>query len=546
MPSGGLTGARIRRRRLDRGVKQADLARACGISPSYLNLIEHDRRKIGGKLLADIAEALDVTPERLRIGADAQEIATLRAAAADTPEVAAELDAAEDFAARFPGWAGLVAEQARRIAVLQRTVELMGDRMTHDPQLAASLHNILSTVTAIRATSAILAGDDPVEPGWQQRFHRNLYEDSRRLAEATEALVVDLDADAAAETGTTPLDQMEEWLGGGSRRPGAGPGRGGGPSRGRRGGAALGARARTGPTRDRAARRRCPRDARRDPARGDRRAPRGGLSKARGAARDGGRTGDLRRIGHAYPPPPDSGLPRAAVRRGLPGLRRARPDRSPGLGDSGAGWQRSGDVPRLGDCRDPASGRLRRGAGHRGDDARLAGGRRVRRGFAGADGRRLLPCLSSRKLRRPARIVDPRCGSLTGAARCRFSSARNSFGGLRRRSGGQEPPSRPLTRLLPSAIVAKHWLFVIQGRGGRWADGCSSSRTSRISSRRSASSCPATDGRWTPIPTGVPRSRPSRGGGPTSSCSTSCCRTARATISSPTSAPTPKPGPFRC
>ena len=212
MPPGGLTGARIRRRRLDRGVKQADLARACGISPSYLNLIEHDRRKIGGKLLADIAEALDVTPERLRIGADAQEIATLRAAAADTPEVAAELDAAEDFAARFPGWAGLVAEQARRIAVLQRTVELMGDRMTHDPQLAASLHNILSTVTAIRATSAILAGDDPVEPGWQQRFHRNLYEDSRRLAEATEALVVDLDADAAAETGTTPLDQMEEWL----------------------------------------------------------------------------------------------------------------------------------------------------------------------------------------------------------------------------------------------------------------------------------------------------------------------------------------------
>lgn len=212
MPPEGLTGARIRRRRLDRGMKQADLARACGISPSYLNLIEHDRRRIGGKLLADIAEALDVTPERLRIGADAQEIAALRAAAADTPEVSAELDTAEDFAARFPGWAGLVAEQARRIAVLQRTVELMGDRMTHDPQLAASLHNILSTVTAIRATSAILAGDDPVEPGWRQRFHRNLYEDSRRLAEATEALVVDLDADAAAETGTTPLDQMEEWL----------------------------------------------------------------------------------------------------------------------------------------------------------------------------------------------------------------------------------------------------------------------------------------------------------------------------------------------
>jgi len=119
MHPASLTGARIRRRRLDRGVKQADLARACGISPSYLNLIEHDRRRIGGKLLADIAEALDVTPDRLRVGADAGEIAALRAAAADAPEVPAELDAAEDFAARFPGWAGLVAAQARRIATLQ-------------------------------------------------------------------------------------------------------------------------------------------------------------------------------------------------------------------------------------------------------------------------------------------------------------------------------------------------------------------------------------------------------------------------------------------
>ena len=207
-----MTGARIRRRRLDRGIKQADLARACDISPSYLNLIEHDRRRIGGKLLADIAEALEVSPERLRAGADPEQIAALRAAAAETGGEAVELDRADEFAARFPGWADLVTAQARRIAALERTVEVMGDRMTHDPQLAASLHNILSTVTAIRATSAILAGDDPVEPGWQNRFHRNLLEDSQRLAEATEALVGDLDADAAGGSGTLPLDQVEEWL----------------------------------------------------------------------------------------------------------------------------------------------------------------------------------------------------------------------------------------------------------------------------------------------------------------------------------------------
>lgn len=205
-------GPRIRRRRLDLGVKQADLARACGISASYLNLIEHDRRSIGGKLLARLADELDISPERLRSGADRDVVAALRTAAADMPETGAEAERAEDVSAEFPGWSRLVAAQAQRIASLERTVEAMGDRMTHDPQLAAALHNILSTVTAIRSTSAILAGDDPVDAGWQDRFHRNLMEESQRLAEATEALVGEFEADPVSETLGTPLEEAEAWL----------------------------------------------------------------------------------------------------------------------------------------------------------------------------------------------------------------------------------------------------------------------------------------------------------------------------------------------
>ena len=45
-----LAGTRIRERRIMTGLKQADLARNLGISASYLNLIEHNRRRIGGKL----------------------------------------------------------------------------------------------------------------------------------------------------------------------------------------------------------------------------------------------------------------------------------------------------------------------------------------------------------------------------------------------------------------------------------------------------------------------------------------------------------------
>ena len=36
---------------------------------------------------------------------------------------------------------------------LEHSVEVLSDRMTHDPFLSASLHEVLSTVTAIRSTA---------------------------------------------------------------------------------------------------------------------------------------------------------------------------------------------------------------------------------------------------------------------------------------------------------------------------------------------------------------------------------------------------------
>ena len=69
MPQSRLTGSRIRERRLALGTRQADLARAVGVSPAYLNLIEHNRRRIGGKLLVDLARELNTEPAQLSEGA---------------------------------------------------------------------------------------------------------------------------------------------------------------------------------------------------------------------------------------------------------------------------------------------------------------------------------------------------------------------------------------------------------------------------------------------------------------------------------------------
>ncbi|WP_439104784.1 short-chain fatty acyl-CoA regulator family protein [Celeribacter marinus] len=215
MPRSTLTGSRIRERRTLKGLKQADLARSVGISPAYLNLIEHNRRRIGGKLLVDLARELDADLVALSQGAQAPLVEGLRAAAGEAGDGrdVVEVDRVEDFADRFPGWAGLVTQQRDHIGALERRVEALNDRLAHDPYLSDALHDLLSSVTAVRSTAGILNAGDDIDPEWRARFHRNLYEDSQRLADGAQSLVTYLDTIGSAQEGlSTPLDEVEAWL----------------------------------------------------------------------------------------------------------------------------------------------------------------------------------------------------------------------------------------------------------------------------------------------------------------------------------------------
>lgn len=208
-----LTGSRIRERRVMAGQKQADLARQIGISASYLNLIEHNRRRIGGKLLLNIAAALGVEPQALTEGAEAALIATLREAAMEAGLSGPDAARADEFAGRFPGWADVLAGTRRRIATLEQTIEALTDRLAHDPHLAASMHELLTTAAAIRSTASILAETKTLQPEWRDRFHANIDQDSRRLSDSAQALVAYLDADPdAPETAGSPQEEVEAFL----------------------------------------------------------------------------------------------------------------------------------------------------------------------------------------------------------------------------------------------------------------------------------------------------------------------------------------------
>jgi predicted transcriptional regulator/DNA-binding XRE family transcriptional regulator len=212
MPISTLTGTRLRTRRIALGKRQAELAETVGISASYLNLIEHNRRKISDELLARLAVALDKPVVSFQDGIASSVLEELRTAAARLP--GAELDRTEDFAGRYPGWAGLVIGLYQRTIGLERALEEVNDRISHDPHVSASLHEVLSAVASVHSTAAILADTDDIEPEWQARFLANLQDDSRRLALGAEALVSYLDtAGQAEEQGfASPQEELEAWL----------------------------------------------------------------------------------------------------------------------------------------------------------------------------------------------------------------------------------------------------------------------------------------------------------------------------------------------
>ncbi|WP_284165403.1 helix-turn-helix domain-containing protein [Frigidibacter sp. SD6-1] len=210
-----LTGTRIRERRLLLGLTQADCARRAGVSPAYLNLIEHNRRPVGPELLERLAATLGVETGLLAEGAEGALLQALTEAAASVEPTAAPPETAriEEFVSRFPGWAALLAERQGRVQSLTRRIETLSERMAQDPFLSASLHEVLSAITAIRSSSAILAEESDLDPEWRARFHRNIYADSIRLTEVSTALAAWLDQAHAPEAGlAAPQEEVEAWL----------------------------------------------------------------------------------------------------------------------------------------------------------------------------------------------------------------------------------------------------------------------------------------------------------------------------------------------
>lgn len=206
-----ILGTRIRQRRREIGLTQADLARRIGISPSYLNLIEWNKRPVAGRLLLKAAESLNLTLDDLddvsehRLFEDLTEVAHLPALA----PLGVEDRRISELIGRFPGWARGLAALARseREATLQ--VKTLTDRLSNDPFLNETIHRMLTRIAAIRSAAEILDQYPDVEPGQRDRFNTMIHEESKNLSDVAEVLASYLDKAEETDRILTPTDEVE-------------------------------------------------------------------------------------------------------------------------------------------------------------------------------------------------------------------------------------------------------------------------------------------------------------------------------------------------
>ncbi len=184
-------GYKIREQRRRLGITQAAMARKLGISASYLNLIEANKRAVGGQLLSRLAAELTLSVDALtgeaerRLSHDLGELPTdplLRGIDPD-PRVADEL------VARYPDWARAVLTLYRAYLENNQAVTMLSDRLNRDPLLQESVHRMLTHITSIRSSAEILQEVEDLEPDERRRFQNTIHSESAALSDAAQRLV---------------------------------------------------------------------------------------------------------------------------------------------------------------------------------------------------------------------------------------------------------------------------------------------------------------------------------------------------------------------
>jgi hypothetical protein len=207
-------GFRISNRRKNLRISQVSLARSLGISASYLNLIENNKRDIGGALLNRVAAQLLIDIDELAGRTEQKLLQDLEEAFADPVLESPPFrpDERRELVALYPASAGAVSRLHRAYSSAVGNADAYADRLRSDPLLSQLLHQILSGITAIRSSAEILEDVTDLDEAERQQFLAAIGRDSRTLSEVARNLIGQFDISSQIRRSVSPAREIDDLL----------------------------------------------------------------------------------------------------------------------------------------------------------------------------------------------------------------------------------------------------------------------------------------------------------------------------------------------
>lgn len=204
----------VRNARQKIGMTQTALASAMGVSVSYINLVEHDRRRLTGQRLKDISSFLGIDSGALDGEAELGLLADLEQLISDPAVAELGLDHGECRAliSQHEPWARALVALHRAGRRDQGLIAAFSDRLNHDPVLNESIHEMLNASTAIRSVTTIFDEQEDIPPGQRTRFDGILSEEATRLAAVARTLAGFFERNESPGTSVTASEEVDEFL----------------------------------------------------------------------------------------------------------------------------------------------------------------------------------------------------------------------------------------------------------------------------------------------------------------------------------------------
>jgi predicted transcriptional regulator/DNA-binding XRE family transcriptional regulator len=207
-------GIRISAKRRAIGLSQAALARLAGISPSYLNLIERNKREVGGALLRRLAEHLRIEIGELTGESEHRLLAELEEAFSDPVLASLGLgnSAGRDLLAHNPVAAQAMARLHRAYQGALASADDYANRLRSDPLFSQLLHQVLSAVTAVRSGAEILTEFPDLDDEQRRRFATSISREAHNLTDIARSLVGEFDREAEGRRSLSPIRELDDLI----------------------------------------------------------------------------------------------------------------------------------------------------------------------------------------------------------------------------------------------------------------------------------------------------------------------------------------------